>query len=123
MEMNGIATWKQAITHMPPTIRRACAKAGIGAGDVDFIVMHQANYRLIEYIVRKMGFGMDKTYTNVQQVGNAGSASLAIALSEAVAAGRIEAGNVVVLAGVGAGFNFAASVWKWGALPRREPAS
>lgn len=123
MEMNGIATWKQAITHLPPTIRRACAKAGIAANDVDFIVFHQANYRLIEYVVRKMGFGMAKTYTNVQTIGNAGSASLAIALSEAVSAGYIHPGSNVVLAGVGAGFNFAASVWRWAKPSIPEAAS
>jgi 3-oxoacyl-[acyl-carrier-protein] synthase III len=113
MEMNGIATWKQAITHLPPTIRKAIAKSGYEAKDIDFLVFHQANLRLIEYLVKKMGFGLDKTYTNVATVGNSGSASLAIALSEAVRRGKMKAGQRVVLAGVGAGFNFAASVWDW----------
>jgi len=113
MEMNGIATWKQAITHLPPTIRKAIAKSGYEAKDIDFLVFHQANLRLIEYLVKKMGFGLDKTYTNVATVGNSGSASLAIALSEAVRQGKLKAGQRVVLAGVGAGFNFAASVWDW----------
>lgn len=113
MEMNGIATWKQAITHLPPTIRKACEKAGIVVKEVDFLVFHQANLRLIEYLVRKMGFQMNQTYTNVAEVGNSGSASLAIALSEAVRAGHIKRGAKVVLAGVGAGFNFAANVWRW----------
>jgi 3-oxoacyl-[acyl-carrier-protein] synthase-3 len=114
MEMNGIATWKQAVTHLPSTIRRACVKAGVELHDVDFLVLHQANRNLIEYIVRKMGFGIEKTYINVHEIGNAGSASVAIALSEAVARGCLAFGDYVVLAGVGAGFNFAASVWKWG---------
>lgn len=113
MEMNGIATWKQAITHLPPTIRRACVKAGVDLKALDFMVFHQANLRLIEYLVRKMGLGMDKTYTNVAQIGNSGSASLAIALSEAVRGGHLKSGDLLVLAGVGAGFNFAASVWRW----------
>lgn len=113
MEMNGIATWKQAITHLPPTIREAVAKSGYEASEIDFLVFHQANLRLIEYLVRKMGFSLDNTYTNVAEVGNSGSASLAIALSEAVRLGRIKRGQRVVLAGVGAGFNFAASVWDW----------
>ena len=113
MEMNGIATWKQAITHLPPTIRKACAKAGLELKDVDFFVFHQANLRLIEYLVRKMGFDMSSTYTNVAKIGNSGSASLAIALSEAVRGGHLKRNARVVLAGVGAGFNFAASVWRW----------
>jgi len=119
MEMNGIATWKQAISHLPPTIRRACSKAGVELRELDFVVFHQANLRLIEYLVRKMGLGMDKTYTNVARIGNSGSASLAIALSEAVRGNHLKPGDLLAMAGVGAGFNFAASVWRWtlGAQP------
>lgn len=113
MEMNGIATWKQAITHLPPTIRKAIAKSGYESSDIDFLIFHQANLRLIEYLVKKMGFGLERTYANVAEVGNTGSASLAIALSEAVRKGKVRRGQRVVLAGVGAGFNFAASVWDW----------
>lgn len=113
MEMNGIATWKQAVTHLPPTIRRACAKAEVQLAELDFMVFHQANLRLIEYLVRKLGQGMDKTYTNVAEVGNSGSASLAVALSEAVHKGHLKPGQLVLLGGVGAGFTFGASVWRW----------
>lgn len=120
MEMNGIATWKQAITHLPPTIRKACEKAQVALKDVDFLIFHQANLRLIEYLVRKMGFDMSKTYTNVAEVGNSGAASLAIALSQAVRGGHIQPGVRLVLAGVGAGFNFAASVWQWSMRQENE---
>jgi 3-oxoacyl-[acyl-carrier-protein] synthase-3 len=113
MEMNGIATWKQAITHLPPTIRKACQKAGLTLSDVNFFIFHQANLRLIEYLVRKLGFDITRTYTNVADVGNSGAASIAIALSEAVHYGYLTQGTRVVLAGVGAGFNFSASIWRW----------
>lgn len=113
MEMNGIATWKQAITHLPKVIRKACEKSNIELDSVDFLLFHQANLRMIEYIVKKMGFDMSKTYTNVQHVGNSGAASLAIVLSEAVSKGCLKNGDVLVLAAVGAGFNFGASVWRW----------
>lgn len=119
MEMNGIATWKQAITHLPGVIRRACEKSAVDVKAVDFLVFHQANLRLIEYIVRKMGFDLSRTYTNVQEIGNTGAASLAIALSEAVQKKHIKNGDLVVLAAVGAGFNFGASVWRWH-LPARK---
>ena len=120
MEMNGIATWKQAITHLPSTIRKSCTKAGVDLKSVDFFIFHQANLRLIEYMVRKMGFDMSKTFTNVAEIGNAGSASAAIALSEAVLAGHLKPGQLVVIAGVGAGFNFASNVWRW-TLPVQAP--
>jgi len=113
MEMNGIATWKQAITHLPRVIRRACEKSGVELDSVDFVVLHQANLRLIEYLVRKMRLDLSKTYTNVARVGNTGSASLAIALSEAVERRLIRNGDTVVLGAVGAGFTFGASVWRW----------
>ena len=119
MEMNGIATWKQAITHLPTVIRNACAKSGIDPKEVEFLVFHQANLNMIEYVVRKMGYGMKKTFTNVQEIGNTGAASVGIALSEAVSKGLIKDGQLVVLAAVGAGFNFGASVWRW-YMPERE---
>jgi 3-oxoacyl-[acyl-carrier-protein] synthase-3 len=121
MEMNGIATWKQAITHLPRVVRRACEKSGVELASVDFLLFHQANLRLIEYLVAKLGFDRSQTYTNVERVGNTGSASLAIAMSEAVQRGLLKNGDTVVLAAVGAGFTFGASVWRW-QLPAGEVA-
>lgn len=120
MEMNGIATWKQAITHLPKVIRRACEKSAVDPKEVDFLVFHQANLKMIDYIVRKMGYGMERTFTNVEEIGNTGAASVGIALSEAVALGKMKEGQLVVLAAVGAGFNFGASVWRWHMPARRE---
>jgi 3-oxoacyl-[acyl-carrier-protein] synthase-3 len=114
MELNGLATWKQAITHLPAVVKAACRKAEVELADVDFFVFHQANWNLIDYVVRKMGADMARTHTNVREIGNTGAASVAIALSEAIDRGLIRPGATVVLAAVGAGFNFAASVWRWG---------
>ena len=113
MEMNGIATWKQAITHLPKVIRKACEKSQISLTDVDFLIFHQANLNMIEYVIRKLGFDMSKTYTNVQEIGNTGSASVGIALSECISKSLIKDGQIVVMAAVGAGFNFGASIWRW----------
>lgn len=119
MEMNGIATWKQAITHLPTVIRKACSKSGVDLKEIDFLIFHQANLNMIEYVVRKMGFGLDKTFTNVQEIGNTGAASVGIALSEAVSKGLLKNDQLVVLAAVGAGFNFGASIWRW-SMPTRK---
>ena len=121
MEMNGIATWKQAITHLPRVIRIACEKSGVSPTDVDFLIFHQANFKMIEYIVKKMGYGLEKTFTNVEEIGNTGAASVGIALSEAVSGGHLRKNQTVVIAAVGAGFNFAASVWRW-TLDIRHPS-
>lgn len=119
MEMNGLATWKQAITHLPRVIRKACEKSGIQLTEVNFLLFHQANLRMIEYIVRKLGFNMEQTYTNVAHIGNTGAASLAIAMSEAVQKNLLKNGDNVVLAAVGAGFNFGASVWRWNMIKKQ----
>jgi 3-oxoacyl-[acyl-carrier-protein] synthase-3 len=113
MEMNGLATWKQTTTHLPMTVKKALSKANITSSEVDFFLFHQANLNLIQYVVRKLGQPLEKTYTNVEEVGNTGSASLAIVLSEAFSKGLLKSGQTLVLAGVGAGFNFGSSVWKW----------
>jgi 3-oxoacyl-[acyl-carrier-protein] synthase-3 len=120
MEMNGIATWKQAITHLPPVIRKACEKANVPLKDINAFVFHQANYNMIAYIVKKMGFDMSRTFTNVREIGNTGAASVAIALSEAVEKSFLRAGDLVVLAAVGAGFNYGASVWRWSPMGHPE---
>src|SRR5215213_2270426 len=115
IEQNGLATWKQAVTHLPTTVKRAVAKAGIELDDVDLFLFHQANLNLIQYLVRKMRQPLERTHTNVERIGNTGAASVAIVLSEAVAEGKLRDGDTLVLGAVGAGFNFGASVWKWGA--------
>lgn len=112
VEMNGLATWKQAITNMPKVIKEVLNKASMNIDDIDFCIFHQANLNLIQYIMQKMKIPLDKTFTNVEEIGNTGSASVGIALSEAMEKGLIKKGQTILLAGVGAGFNFGASIWK-----------
>ncbi len=113
IEMNGLATWKQAITNLPIVIKDVCKKADLNVEDIDFCIFHQANLNLIQYVMGKLKIPIEKTYTNVEEIGNTGSASIGIALSEAMDKGLIKKGNYVLLAGVGAGFNFGASIWKF----------
>jgi len=113
IEMNGLATWKQAITNLPIVIRNLCQKSSLKIEDIDFCLFHQANLNMIQYVMAKLKIPMVKTYTNVEEIGNTGSASVGIALSEAISFGKIKTGEIVLLAGVGAGFNFGASVWRF----------
>ncbi len=116
MEMNGLATWRQAITSLPKVIRDVAERVLINTNDIDKFVFHQANLRLIEYLMKKMKRPMNDTFTNVQKIGNCGAASIAIALSEAKSTGFFKEGDIVCLAGVGAGFTFGASLWRWGSI-------
>lgn len=113
IEMNGLATWKQAVTNLPIVIKNVCSKAQLDAKDIDFYIFHQANLNLIKYVMDKLRVPSNKTYTNVEEIGNTGSASIGIALSEAMDKQLIKKGSNVILAGVGAGFNFGASIWKF----------
>jgi 3-oxoacyl-[acyl-carrier-protein] synthase III len=112
IEQNGLATWKQAVTNFPVVINSLLIKSNIQLKDVDFFIFHQANGFLIDYLMKKMKVPLDKTYTNVEEIGNTGSASIGIALSEAFEKGLIKKNNLLVIAGLGAGFNFGACLFK-----------
>lgn len=113
IEMNGLATWKQAITNLPKVIKELLLKSDLKIEEIDFCVFHQANLNLIQYIMSKLKIPLDKTHTNVEEIGNTGSASIGIALSEAIELGKVKSGQKVLFAGVGAGFNFGASIWQF----------
>ena len=113
MEMNGLATWKQAITNLPISIKRTCKKANLEIANIDFFLFHQANFQMISYIMAKSKIPTTKTYTNIEEIGNTASASVAIVLDEALNKNLINEGDKVVLAAVGAGFIFGSSLWKF----------
>jgi 3-oxoacyl-[acyl-carrier-protein] synthase III len=113
IEMNGLATWKQAITNLPIVVRNLLKKSKLEIEDIDFCIFHQANLNMIQYVMAKLKIPINKTYTNVEEIGNTGAASVGIALSEAMELNKINSGDIILLAGVGAGFNFGASVWKF----------
>lgn len=112
MEMNGLATWKQAITNLPITIKSTCKKASINVSDVDFFLFHQANMEMIKYIMGKLKIPLIKTHTNIETIGNTASASVAIVLDEAINLGKVNKNQTIILASVGAGFIFGSSIWK-----------
>ncbi len=112
-ELNGLEVWKQVVQYQPLVIERSLEKIGKKVQDVDFFIFHQANLRLIEYLMAKMKQPMSKTYTNVAAIGNTADASIAIALCDAVRGGLIKRDDLVVLSGVGAGFTFGSTVMRW----------
>jgi 3-oxoacyl-[acyl-carrier-protein] synthase-3 len=112
-EMSGIETWKQVITYQPSVIKKALEYAKLSLNDVDFFIFHQANKILIEYLMGKLKIPLNKTYSNVSKYGNTADASLAIALDDALKKKKINRGDIVVISGVGAGFIFGATIFKW----------
>jgi 3-oxoacyl-[acyl-carrier-protein] synthase-3 len=112
-ELNGLEVWKQVVQYQPLAIERSLAKINKKTIDVDFFIFHQANLRLIEYLMGKMKQPMSKTFTNVENIGNTADASMAIALCDAMQAGCIKRDQLVVISGVGAGFIFGSTVILW----------
>lgn len=112
-ELDGMEVWKQVVQFQPKEILRSLAKIDKKVEDVDFFIFHQANLRLIEYLMGKMKLPMSKTFTNIEHYGNTADASQAIALCDAVAAGLLKRDDLVVISGVGAGFTFGSTVLRW----------
>jgi 3-oxoacyl-[acyl-carrier-protein] synthase III len=112
-EMSGMEVWKQVIQNQPKVIRRVLDKINKHPSDVDFFIFHQANLRLIEYLMGKMKMSMSKTYTNIAEIGNTADASIPIALCDAVRNNLIKRDNLIIISGVGAGFIFGAAALRW----------
>mgnify|MGYP000332431276 CR=1 FL=1 len=112
-QMDGMEVWKQVVQYQPRAIRVSLEKINKTVEDVDFFIFHQANLRLIEYLMGKMRQPMQKTYTNVEKYGNTADASQAITLCDAVQQKLIKRGDLVVISGVGAGFTFGSTVMRY----------
>ena len=112
-EIQGLEVWKQVVQNQPVSMRRALAKVDMTVEDVDFFVFHQANLRLIEFLMGKLRLPMEKTVINVDEYGNTADASQAIALCDAVSQGRLKRDDIVIVSGVGAGFIFGTTVMRW----------
>jgi 3-oxoacyl-[acyl-carrier-protein] synthase-3 len=112
-ELDGMEVWKQVIQFQPKEILKSLAKINKKIEDVDFFIFHQANMRLIEYLMGKMKVPMSKTFVNIRDYGNTADASQAIALCDAVTNGLLKRGDLVVVSGVGAGFIFGSTVLRW----------
>lgn len=111
--MNGHEVFKFAVKIMGDTAIKALEKAGFSTADVDYLIPHQANTRIIDAAARKLGISPEKVYINLDKYGNMSSASIPVALDEAVNKGFIQKGDLVVLVGFGAGLTWGSSVMRW----------
>ncbi len=111
--MDGRAVFKHAVHRFPEVIEEAVRKAGMEISNLDLIIPHQANLRITEMIVRKLGIDSDKVYSNIEHYGNTTSASIPVALSEAVQKGVIADHALICLAAFGAGFSWGSALIRW----------
>jgi 3-oxoacyl-[acyl-carrier-protein] synthase-3 len=119
LEMDGTEVFKFATRTMSKAVQQVVAASGLGLEDIDLIIPHQANMRIIELAARFLRMPMDKFYVNVDRYGNTSAASIPLALYEALEDGSAKDGDTIVLVGFGAGLTWAATVVKLGIT---EPA-
>ena len=113
IKMAGREVFKAAVLSMADACDQALQRAGLTAADIDLLIPHQANIRIIEATAKHADVPMDKVYVNVDRFGNTSAASIAIALDEAVKTGRLKAGMTVMFVAFGAGFTWASMVVRW----------
>jgi 3-oxoacyl-[acyl-carrier-protein] synthase-3 len=113
IHMKGNETFKVAIRSLADVCREVLEAEGLTAADVDVFVPHQANQRIIDAVGERLGLPPERTVVNIDRVGNTSAASIPIALDEAVRAGRIREGDIVLLAAFGAGLTWAGALLRW----------
>jgi 3-oxoacyl-[acyl-carrier-protein] synthase-3 len=113
IKMKGNETFKVAVKTLEESAHEALQVNGMTVADIDVYVPHQANARILKAVAARLGLPMEKVVMNVDRYGNTSAASIPIALDEAVRAGRIKKGNLVMMAAFGSGLTWATSVVRW----------
>jgi 3-oxoacyl-[acyl-carrier-protein] synthase-3 len=114
MIMEGREVYRRAVRVVVESAQAAMERAKVGPEDIALFVPHQANGRIIEGVCARVGISMAKSAIVLDRTGNTSSASIPIALAEALSAGRLADGDLILLSGFGAGMTWASAVWRWG---------
>ncbi|MGL4970299.1 beta-ketoacyl-ACP synthase III [Cetobacterium sp.] len=113
LQMKGQDVFKFAVKALPKATVEALEMAGLTASDLDMVFPHQANSRIIEAASKRLEIPMDKFYLNLNKYGNTSSASIGLALGEALEKGLVKKGDTIALTGFGAGLTYASMILKW----------
>ncbi len=113
IQMDGREVFRQAVTVIQRSATNALERAGLTVDDVDLVIPHQANIRIVEAAWKRLGFSMDKTEMVLEHTGNTSAASIPLALDSALTKGRIDSGSTVLFVGFGAGMTWASAVVRW----------
>ncbi len=113
VRMKGREVFRHAVTNLASVMSEVLEQAGMTAADVDWVVPHQANARILDATAKKLGLAPDKVVVTVADHANTSAASVPLALDVAVRDGRIKAGDVVVLEAMGGGFTWGAAILRW----------
>ena len=113
IQMNGSEVFKFAMKKLPEVTEQALELANLHTEDLKLIIPHQANRRIIEAAARRMDLPLEKFLLNVEHYGNTSSATIPIALHEALETGRIESGDLIALTGFGGGLTWGSLIMRW----------
>ncbi|MGH7059247.1 MAG: beta-ketoacyl-ACP synthase III [Stellaceae bacterium] len=113
LRMEGREVFRQAVQHLSEVIDEALAANGLGVADIDWLVPHQANSRIIDGVGRKLGLPAEKVVVTIDRHANTSAASIPLALDTAVADGRIRPGHLVLIEALGGGLSWGASLLRW----------
>jgi 3-oxoacyl-[acyl-carrier-protein] synthase-3 len=113
LRMEGREVFRQAVQHLSEVIGEALVANGLDPGDIDWLVPHQANTRIIDAVGRRLGLAAERTIVTIERHANTSAASIPLALDEAVADGRIRPGHLVLMEALGGGLTWGASIVRW----------
>ena len=119
IQMAGQAVFKKAVLVMEESARQSMKQAGLTPDDIDVVVPHQANVRIVETSCKRLGIPFEKAAMVIERTGNTSSASIPLALDDAVRGGRISEGDHVLLVGFGAGMTSASALLRWSGAPAK----
>lgn len=111
--MNGQEVYRFAVKKVPEVIEKALFRAGLSVEQVDWLLLHQANQRILDAVAQRLGIPAEKVISNMAKYGNTSAASIPIAFDEVVRAGRIKPGDVIAASGFGAGLTWGAVIFQW----------
>ena len=120
IRMEGREVYRAAVDGMATSVADLLTEHGVSSDDIDLVVAHQANQRILDAVANRLGLDPALVYSNISRYGNTSSASIPIALFEARREGLIEEGSLVVLTAFGAGFTWGAGLLRWGTIKERD---
>jgi 3-oxoacyl-[acyl-carrier-protein] synthase III len=112
--MNGQEVYRFAVKRVPEVIEKALFRAKLSTDQIDWLLLHQANQRILDAVAHRLGIPDQKVISNMANYGNTSAASIPLALDEAVRQGRVKSGDTIAAAGFGAGLTWGAAIFQWG---------
>jgi 3-oxoacyl-[acyl-carrier-protein] synthase-3 len=112
--MNGKEIYRFAVQKVPEVIEKALFRANISTNEIDWLVLHQANQRILDAVAQRLSIPTEKVISNLAHYGNTSAASIPLALDEAVRQTKVQPGDIIATAGFGAGLTWGAAIFQWG---------